>query len=98
MAGKGVERHLFGLLSNYERYGKDLGILNEPEIFTDVGWHTLRHDTFSTTSNPDPHGVVLSGFGPVVHDGFGICYTIIEDRITFTITTLTPQCSAASSC
>lgn len=86
MAGKGVERHLFGLLSIYERFGKDLGILSEPEIFKDSGWHTLRHDTFSTTSNPDPHGVVLSGFGPAVDDGFGICYTIIEDRITFTIT------------
>ena len=86
MAGKGVERHLFGLLSIYERFGKDLGILREPEIFNDDGWRTLRHDTFSTTSNPDPHGVVLSGFGPVVDDGFGICYTIIEDRITFTIT------------
>ena len=86
MAGKGVELHLLGLLSIYERFGKDLGILSEPKIFNDNGWRTLRHDTLSTTSNPDPHGVILSGFGPVVDDGFGICYTIIEDRITFTIT------------
>jgi len=40
----------------------------------------------STTSNPDATGVVLSGFGPVVDDGFGVCYTIIEDRITITLT------------
>jgi len=86
MAGKGVERHLFGLLSIYERFGNDIGIFSEPEIFRDIGWLTLRHDTLSTTSNPDPHGVVLSGFGPVVDDGFGICYTTTNDRITITIT------------
>ena len=86
MAGKGVERHLFGLLSIYERFGKDIGISSEPAIYRDIGWQTLRHDTLSTTSNPDPHGVVLSGFGPVVEDGFGICYTTTGDRITITVT------------
>jgi carnitine O-acetyltransferase len=86
MAGKGVERHLFGLLNIYEQYGDALGLVSEPQIFSDRGWLTLCHDTLSTTSNPDPHGVVLSGFGPVVDDGFGVCYTTIEDRITITIT------------
>jgi carnitine O-acetyltransferase len=86
MAGKGVERHLLGILNVYEQQGDVLGIASEPKIFSDRGWLTLRHDTLSTTSNPDPHGVVLSGFGPVVDDGFGICYTTIEDRITITIT------------
>ena len=86
MAGKGVERHLFGLLSIYEQFGEDIGIFSEPEIFSDIGWLTLRYDTLSTTSNPDPHGVVLSGFGPVVDDGFGVCYTTTKDRIIITLT------------
>ena len=86
MAGKGVERHLFGLLSIFEKFGNDIDIYSEPEIFGDIGWLTLRHDTLSTTSNPDPHGVVLSGFGPVVDDGFGICYTTTRDQITITLT------------
>lgn len=86
MAGKGVERHLFGLYSIYERFGNDIDICSEPEIFGDAGWLTLRHDTLSTTSNLDPHGVVLSRFGPVVDDGFGICYTTTSDRITITLT------------
>jgi len=86
MAGKGVERHLFGLLSIYEQFGKDIGIISEPEIFSDIGWLKLRHDTLSSTSNPDPHGVVLSGFGPVVNDGFGVCYTTTSDRIIITLT------------
>ena len=86
MAGKGVERHLFGLLNIYEQYGKDIGIFSEPELFSDIGWRTLRHDTLSTTSNPDPHGVVLSGFGPVVDDGFGVCYTTTSHRIIITLT------------
>ena len=86
MAGKGVERHLFGLLSIFEQFGNDLGIFSEPKIYRDIGWLTLRHDTLSTTSNPDPHGVVLSGFGPVVDDGFGICYTTTREQITITLT------------
>ena len=86
MAGRGVERHLFGLLSMSEQVGADIDISTKPEIFDDIGWQTLRHDTLSTTSNPDPHGVVLSGFGPVVADGFGICYTTTDNRITVTVT------------
>ena len=86
MAGMGVERHMFGLHSIYDRFGAELGINQLPAIFNDRGWLKLRHDTLSTTSNPDPTGVVLSGFGPVVDDGFGVCYTIIEDRITITLT------------
>jgi carnitine O-acetyltransferase len=86
MAGMGVERHMFGLQSIYERFGAELGLNQMPAIFNDKGWLKLGHDTLSTTSNPDPTGVVLSGFGPVVDDGFGVCYTIIEDRITITMT------------
>ena len=86
MAGKGVERHLFGLLSIYKRFGKKLGIYAEPDIFGDIGWRTLSHNALSTTSNPDPHGVVLSGFGPAVDEGFGICYTTTGSGITITLT------------
>ena len=86
MAGKGVERHLFGLQRIFERFGEEIGISAEPDIYKDQGWRTLRRDTLSTTSNPDPHGVVLSGFGPAVEDGFGICYTTTGDRITITVT------------
>ena len=86
MAGMGVERHMFGLQSIYDRFGAELGMIQIPAIFNDRGWLKLGHDTLSTTSNPDPTGVVLSGFGPVVDDGFGICYTIIKDRITITLT------------
>jgi len=86
MAGMGVERHMFGLQSIYDRFGAELGVHQMPTIFNDRGWLKLRHDTLSTTSNPDATGVVLSGFGPVVDDGFGVCYTIIEDRITITLT------------
>jgi carnitine O-acetyltransferase len=86
MAGMGVERHMFGLQSIYDRFGVELGLNRIPAIFGDRGWLKLRHDTLSTTSNPDPTGVVLSGFGPVVDDGFGICYTITADCIVITLT------------
>jgi carnitine O-acetyltransferase len=86
MAGRGIERHMFGLQRIYGRFGVELGINQMPAIFNDPGWLKLRHDTLSTTSNPDSTGVVLSGFGPVVDDGFGICYTITEDRVIITLT------------
>ncbi len=86
MAGMGVERHMFGLQSIYERIGRNLGIHSEPKIFNDRSWLRLRHDTLSTTSVPDPHGVLLSGFGPVVNDGFGIVYFIKKDSIILIIT------------
>lgn len=86
MAGMGVERHLFGLLNIYKRFGKNLGIDSTPKIFEDKSWNKLRYDTISTTSMPDPRGVVLSGFGPVVDDGFGIVYKIENDSVLFTIT------------
>ncbi len=83
-AGRGVERHLFGLLSIYERFGGELGIHSMPKIFTDPGWLKLCHDTLSTSS-PSPLGLVISGFGPVVDDGFGIVYLVMDDRITFSV-------------
>ena len=36
MAGMGVERHLFGLLTMFERFGSDLGIDSVPKIFTEA--------------------------------------------------------------
>lgn len=86
MAGRGVERHLFGLYHIYRRFGKRLGIQSLPEIYQDAGWRKLRHDRLSTTRMPDPHGVLLSGFGPAVEDGFGIVYKIEDDSILFTLT------------
>ena len=86
MDGLGVERHMFGLQSIYDRFGAELGINRLPAIFNDHGWLKLRHDTLSTTSNPHPTGVELSGFGPVVDDGVGICYTITASRIVITLT------------
>ena len=67
-------------------YLKSLGIDSTPRIFKDKSWTKLRYDTISTTSMPDPRGVVLSGFGPVVDDGFGIVYKIENDSVLFTIT------------
>ena len=86
MAGMGVKRHMFGLQSIYERIGRNLGIHSEPKIFNDRSRFRLRHDILSTTSVPDPHGVVLSGSGPVVNDGFGIVYFIKKDSIILIIT------------
>jgi carnitine O-acetyltransferase len=89
MAGMGVERHLYGLQMMYAQKSEDLGMDHEPALFRDPGWKTLRHDILSTTSNPDPHGVEFSGFGPVVDGGFGIVYFIKNNAILLIITSRT---------
>src|SRR5699024_2634448 len=47
--GLGVERHMYGLEQIYELIGAGLGIKEEPEIFKDKGYLTMRHDFISTS-------------------------------------------------
>ncbi len=82
--GHGVQRHLMGLLKIYQRHGKELGIRELPQLFTDPVWTGMCHDTFSTSTS-DPVGLALAGYGPVVDDGFGIRYVTKNDAILFTM-------------
>lgn len=81
-AGKGIQRHLWGLKKMYDLYGEDLGIRKIPDFFVNDGWQILTHDTFST-STTRADGLFLAGFGPVVQDGFALRYLMKKDRINF---------------
>lgn len=84
-AGRGVERHLFGLLNIWLDIGKDLGIPEIPGFFEDPGWKILRR-TILSTSTSATDGMRLAGFGTVDDEGFGVRYLTFSDSIHFNVT------------
>lgn len=59
-SGKGVDRHLFALMSIAERNNLPL-----PTFFQSKAWKTLNHTILSTSNCGNP-SLRLFGFGPVV--------------------------------
>jgi len=99
-SGMGIQRHMLGLINMYKLFGKDLNINSMPEIFTDTGWATITHDTFSTSTS-DAAGLAMAGYGPVVDDGFGIRYVTKNDFIMFCLSSRSKnkdQLKAISKC
>jgi carnitine O-acetyltransferase len=76
--GYGVDRLLLGL----RLIGKENNIEEHP-IFNDIAYIRSTHWTLST-SQMSSDGFHV-GFGPVVDDGFGICYCIRNHMMFFTI-------------
>jgi len=83
--GLGVERHMLGLRAMYKRYGADLGITEEPALFSDPGFRTLTTSLVSTSTSGH-NGLKLAGFGPVAGDGLGIRYLTFSDAVHFNTT------------
>jgi carnitine O-acetyltransferase len=78
--GRGMDRHLLGL-RRMLRPGEPL-----PALYADKGYATLSRSVLSTSALPSSPGVQLTGFGPVVDEGFGVSYTIHDDRIGCVVT------------
>lgn len=83
--GLGVDRHLFGLLEIFRRYGESLDIKRCPAIYLDRGWKVLKHNRISTSTTSSV-GLVLAGYAPVVEDGFGVRYMTKPEAINFNVT------------
>lgn len=82
--GHGVERHMYGLEQIYHVYGSELGMKKLPEIFTDEGYLTMRHD-FISTSGMAYDNVKYRIFGPVVEGGFGFAYILLNKSISINV-------------
>lgn len=83
--GQAIDRHLLGLkLQAIE----DLTSL--PEIFMDTSYAKALHYNLSTSQVPAKTDCVMC-FGPVVPDGYGVCYNPMEQHINFAV-------SAYNSC
>ncbi|XP_039620354.1 carnitine O-acetyltransferase isoform X4 [Polypterus senegalus] len=83
--GQAIDRHLLGLKMQAI---EDLTSI--PEIFMDTSYAVALHFNLSTSQVPAKTDCVMC-FGPVVPDGYGVCYNPMDDHINFAI-------SAYNSC
>ncbi|KRX73771.1 Carnitine O-palmitoyltransferase 2, mitochondrial [Trichinella sp. T6] len=90
--GKGFDRHLFAMKVLAERRGDRL-----PDLFIDDTYRTANHFTLSTSSLFSDV-ILLGGFGPVVHDGYGIGYSITDEQLGFLVTTYRLKRNAQQFC
>ncbi|KAF8158529.1 acyltransferase ChoActase/COT/CPT, partial [Crassisporium funariophilum] len=79
--GQGVDRHLFGL-KKLLKEGETL-----PEIYTDPAFSKSSHWELSTSQLSSKYFDGW-GYGEVVTDGYGLSYSIGDDYIRWTITSL----------
>lgn len=79
--GQGVDRHLFGLKKMLAP-GEEI-----PEIYTDKAFSQTNHWELST-SQLSSKFLDGWGYGEVVPDGYGLSYSIGDDYIRWTITSL----------
>lgn len=79
VGGGGVDRHLLGLKLIAKEYGKNIpDLLMEPSVAGTSHWK------LSTSQVASRSGCLL-GFGPVVPDGYGVCYNPQSNSINFSI-------------
>uniref|UniRef100_A0A8R1TLP8 Carn_acyltransf domain-containing protein n=1 Tax=Onchocerca volvulus TaxID=6282 RepID=A0A8R1TLP8_ONCVO len=73
--GQGFDRHLMGLRCTAER----LGWL-QPKLFSSAVYQYMNRFILST-STLSTETIAVGGFGPVVPDGFGIAYNILNSKM-----------------
>jgi len=79
MNGQAVDRHLLGLKLTAVESG-----INLPELFMDKTFSYFFHFKLSSSQVPSKFDTVLC-FGPVVPDGYGLCYNPREDAFNIAI-------------
>ncbi|KAI0821984.1 acyltransferase ChoActase/COT/CPT [Trametes gibbosa] len=79
--GQGVDRHLFGLKKCLKE-GEPI-----PEIYADEAFSKTNHWELSTSQLSSPY-LDGWGYGEVVPDGYGLSYSIGDNYIRWTITSL----------
>nr|XP_058927954.1 carnitine O-acetyltransferase isoform X2 [Kogia breviceps] len=83
--GEAFDRHLLGLkLQAIE------DLVSMPDVFMDTSYAIAMHFNLSTSQVPAKTDCVMF-FGPVVPDGYGVCYNPMEAHINFSV-------SAYNSC
>lgn len=79
VSGGGVDRHLLGLKLIAKEHGKNIpDLLMEPSVAGTSHWKLSTSQVASRTG-------CLLGFGPVVPDGYGVCYNPQPNSINFSI-------------
>nr|XP_037289161.1 carnitine O-palmitoyltransferase 2, mitochondrial-like [Rhipicephalus microplus] len=83
--GQGFDRHLFALRVLAEEKGRAM-----PAIYRDKCFEKANHFVLSTSTL---HGVAFSGrgFAPVVPDGYGIGYGMVDDKLGALVSAYSPH-------
>ncbi|XP_044029427.1 carnitine O-acetyltransferase [Siniperca chuatsi] len=79
VSGQAIDRHLLGLKM---QAGKEK--ISIPDIFTDTAYAKALHYQLSTSQVPSKTDCVMC-FGPVVPNGYGVCYNPMNDHINFAV-------------
>ncbi|XP_061587601.1 carnitine O-acetyltransferase-like [Cololabis saira] len=79
VSGQAIDRHLLGL--KLQALEEKLGV---PELFTDPAFSRALHYQLSTSQVPSKADCVMC-FGPVVPDGYGVCYNPMETHINLAL-------------
>ncbi|XP_065647513.1 carnitine O-acetyltransferase isoform X2 [Hydra vulgaris] len=74
-----IDRHMLGLKMTALTSGMSL-----PELFRDTSYKYAMHFRLSTSQVPTSHEAGL-GFGPVVPDGYGVCYNPMETKFIYVV-------------
>lgn len=80
LKGQGIDRHLLGLKLQAIEQG-----LSIPKIFMDTGYGLATHWKLRTGQVPANTDSVMC-FGPLVPDGYAICYNPQADHVHFSVT------------
>lgn len=78
--GQGFDRHLFAL----KLIGQENGF-SKFCIFNDPSYARMNYNIVSTSTLSSP-AIQAGGFGPVVKDGYGIGYMVMEDALGCIVT------------
>ncbi|XP_056097636.1 choline O-acetyltransferase-like [Rhinichthys klamathensis goyatoka] len=79
VAGMGTDNHLLGL----REMAKEMK-METPDIFSDETYHISNHFILSTSQVPTTEEMFCC-YGPVVADGYGVCYNPQADRMLFCV-------------
>jgi carnitine O-palmitoyltransferase 2 len=83
--GQGFDRHLFAL--KYHAVNRRRSSL--PEFYTSPAYKLINHNTLSTSTLAYP-AIQNGGFAPVVPDGFGIGYRILDNTLGACVSSYQP--------
>ncbi|XP_055896071.1 carnitine O-acetyltransferase-like isoform X2 [Biomphalaria glabrata] len=90
VAGQGIDRHLLGLKLIALENG-----MNVPQLFLDPSYKESSHWKLSTSQVASNYKAFLC-FGPVVLDGYGICYNPQDEQFIFAISSYKSDSSTSS--
>ena len=74
--GQGFDRHLFALKYHAETRNKQ----DTPDFYKSHAYKFINHNHLSTSTLAYPT-ILTGGFAPVVPDGFGLGYRILEKSL-----------------